>query len=369
MSMATIIGWAALVLAILAGIALSFVYHKLTYVEDTRPLQDQIQSEAEKLHTNAKVSDVVIAVAKGEHTWMQTLGRQNASADTYQIGSVTKVFTATLAQRLVDQGILKWEQTLGDLPGKQMMLAPEVKRITLRQLATHTAGFPSVPKSLEDEVIRLVGQEQIMLDPYNHLSTDAVWAYLAKPEGIRAPGTFEYSNYGMGLLAHVMELVTDTTYPELLHREVLAPLGMAHTHADLPDAVSRALVQGYDTDGKPCAPWRFKSLTGAGSMTSTAHDLLRFGRAHFDPQSPLASTLARTREIQNGNTAIGWMRPVWIDRLLGNRDILWHNGLVAGYGAYISIDRAREQVVVVLTSKGVDPALVGARLTKIARET
>jgi CubicO group peptidase (beta-lactamase class C family) len=279
------------------------------------------------------------------------------------------VFTATLAQRLVDQGILNWDQTLGELLGKHISVAPQVQGITLRELATHTSGLPCIPSAMEDAIVQCVGKDQFMLDPYNQLPVDAVWNYLAQPQELGKRGQFEYSNYGMGLLAHTMERVTGLSYPELLRREIWVPLGMTQAYADLPDDVAATMVGGHDASGKPCPPWRFQILAGAGSITTTANDLLRFAQAHFDAQSPLASSLARTREAQTERMAVGWARPTWWDKLLQNHDIVFHNGMVAGYASYFSIDPVHRQAVVVLINKGANVATIGMRITKMARQS
>lgn len=68
-----------------------------------------------------------------------------------------------------------------------------------------------------------------------------------------------------------------------------------------------------------------------------------------------------------GSTGIGWMLPTFIDRFMGNKYIVWHNGRVGGYTSYISIDTKNETGVVVLSNKSVDVTMLGTMLTRQVR--
>lgn len=356
---------AGLVLLAVAGAVL--LYWRLNHAPDRGELAKAIDAEVTRWRGPTATTDIVVAVVKEGESRITSYGPNNATdATLFQIGSISKVFTGLLLQRLVDAGELKMDQTLGELVGARYPLAPEAAGVTLLQLATHTSGFPTVPKPIEDEVIRRVGKAGLMQDPYNQLTRDDVLAYLVDPVGKAKPGRVAYSNYGMGLLAHVLELKTGKSYAALLEELIFAPLEMRDSHGDLPDAVAARLIPGHDAAGAPVGPWRFSSLAGAGSITSNAHDLVRFIEAGFDESSPLSASLARQRLVQpNGKTAIGWQLPTIFDRLEGNRSILWHNGSVNGYFAYLAIDPARQTGVVVLTNRQQDITVLGAALARL----
>ncbi|MBB4065995.1 serine hydrolase domain-containing protein [Gellertiella hungarica] len=367
--MLKIIGLAAAGLLLAALLALAAIYLWKNHGPDRKDLAADIARKVARWQGSDSPADVVVAIVRDGEGRVLSHGPGRADGTTlFQIGSISKVFTTLLLQRLVDDGRLSMNATLAELIGERYPLAPSVAGITLRQLATHTSGLPTVPQYLEDEVIRRVGAENIMTDPYNHMTREEVLVYLANPVGGEKPGSFAYSNYGMGLLAHVMELVTGKDYPELLREQIFDPVGMRDSHGDLREDVARRLIQGHDAAGNPAPPWRFSSLAGAGSITSNAEDLIRFISAEFDPASPLADSLARQRERQpKAPVALGWFTPAPHDWIEGNSGILWHNGAVNGYFAYLAIDPERRIGVAVLANRQKDVTALGSTIMRLAR--
>ncbi|WP_172448577.1 serine hydrolase domain-containing protein [Caulobacter mirabilis] len=364
-----VIGLFAAGLTTLALAGGAVLYWRLNHCPDRGDLAKAIDEEAARWLRRDATTDVVVAVVKGDESRITSYGPTGATGATvFQIGSVSKVFTGLLLQRFVDAGALRMDQTLGELIGARFPLAPTMAPVTLLQLSSHASGLPTVPKPIEDEVLDRVGRANLMHDPYNQLTRDEVLAYLADPVGKRKPGRFSYSNYGMGLLAHVLELVTGKSYAALLEELIFAPLGMRDSYGDLPDEAAARLIQGHDVAGQPAAPWRFSALGGAGSIASSAHDLVRFIEAGFDGASPLYGSLVRQRDGQpHGRSAIGWLLPSVFDRLEGNRSILWHNGAVNGYFAYLAIDPVQRAGVVVLVNRQKDITALGAGLVRLAR--
>lgn len=96
--------------------------------------------------------------------------------------------------------------------------------------------------------------------------------------------------------------------------------------------------------------------------------MMRFAEAHLNPDSPLASSFAKTRERQSeGSTGLGWTQPTFLDRLVGNRTIVWHNGRTGGYASYLSVDAENKTAVLVLSARSRDVTLLGTMLTRAAR--
>lgn len=332
---------------------------------------------------------LVVGVIKEGRTWVKGYGRVGGQGlgekaqeheaavlpdgrTSFQIASVTKVFTASLLQLLADEGVVGLDATLQALIGATVPLAPSAAGVTLRQLATHTSGFPSVPRAFEAEIKRRVGAKDLMRDPYSHLGPEAIFGYLATAEGQRRSGRFAYSNYGMGLLGHVLERVAGRDLEALMHEKLLAPLGMAATRFTPSAGMDARRAPGLDARGAPTPLWTFASLAGAGGLHTDADDLLRFVAANLGPAPPgaeaLAASLCRAHAPQaRGDTGLGWMRPTFIDRWFGNRGVVWHNGMVAGYAAYLSIDPAAREGCVVLCAQGVDITMLGVMLTRHVR--
>jgi CubicO group peptidase (beta-lactamase class C family) len=214
----------------------------------------------------------------------------------------------------------------------------------------------------------LAGKENLMQNPYSHLGPKYVFDYLETIEDKREPGRFEYSNFGMGLLGHVMEVVTKRNFESLVLEKLLAPLNMEDTAISLTPEMKEHLAQGYTANGEQSQMWTFAALAGAGAFNSNAEDMMIFIRANLEDSFPISRTLKKMHEPQfGGNSGIGWMQPTFFDRYFGNQAVIWHNGMVGGYASYISVDTKAKTGIVILSNKAVDVTMLGMMLTRQAR--
>ena len=355
--------------------ALAFVMHRLRQVPVKGSLDASIDHEVRKLLAQDPSMALAVGVCSSQRSFVKGYGslvpgiaQPPDGTTVFQIASVSKLFTALLLQLLCDEGVVSLDATLGELIGDHWPLAASVRGVTLRQLATHTSGFPSVPKPLLAEAALRAADQPFMSDPYKHLEPGSIFRYLATAPDKTAAGRFNYSNFGMGLLGHVLEEVLGQGYESLVVQKVLDPLGMQDTRVALtPDRCAR-LAPGHDARGRPAGLWHFKALAGAGAFASTAQDLLTFVAASLSPGGPAAAAFEAMRQPQfDGRTGLGWMQPGLIDRIVGNGGIVWHNGMVGGYASYVSIDPQTRTGIVVLLNKSVDVTLLGARLTRLVR--
>lgn len=369
----------AIVVAVLAVVVLSgFLYlkHRMNNTTDAQDLQASIDEEVAKFLKQPQVRGVVVGVYKDGKSFIKGYGTVSGAADStapdratvFQIASVSKVFTATLLQILCDEGVVNMDATLDELLGRSMPLSPTVQKVTLRQLATHTSGFPRIPQSLDEKATEAAKGDDLLLDPYSHLGPQYIFNYLASAEDKRDAGRFEYSNYGMGLLGHVLEQVTGKDYETLVKEKILAPLGMEGTGVTLFPSMQMHLAQGHTAKGSPTPIWRFAALAGAGALNSNVQDMLKFIQANVDDGKLLSRPFEKMKQPQfGGDTGIGWMQPTFIDKFLGNEQVVWHNGMVGGYASYLSIDAKTKTGVVILANKALPLDMMGMMLMRRVR--
>lgn len=367
-----------LILAVVLILALSgvaYLKYRMENTSDNKNLDLAIDTEVRKAMKSGQFPGIVVGVYKNDRVFVKGYGTvdkdfsQIPDAETvFQIGSVSKLLTALLLQRLCDEGIVAMDTTLGEILGASIALSSAVQGVTLKQLVTHTSGFPRIPQSLLDKATEKAGDKDLMLDPYSYLGPEYVFDYLATAEGKRKSGQFEYSNYGMGLLAHVLEVVTGDDYESMVREKVLLPLGMRHTKITPTPEMKAKLAQGYTAKGLPARIWTFEALGGAGAYSSTAEDLTTFIQASV-AESGLASQLLRKMSEPQfkGDTGIGWMQPSFIDSFVGNREVVWHNGMVGGYASYLAIDKKASTGVVVLANQASATEMLGMMLMRQAR--
>jgi serine-type D-Ala-D-Ala carboxypeptidase/endopeptidase len=279
---------------------------------------------------------------------------KSVTADTiFEIGSMTKVFTALALADMVQKGEVALTDPVAKLlPSGVKMPARGGKVITLEDLATHTSGLPRLPSNLAPKDPS---------NPYADYTPVELYAFLSGYELTRDIGShYEYSNLGGGLLGHVLAIRAGTDYETLVRSRILDPLGMKSTSVRLSEAATGRLAKGYDANLQPAANWDFSALAGAGALRSTANDLLTFLSAAIGlTKTPLSNAMAamtsvrRKTESPNVEVALGWH----ISKIDG-REIVWHNGGTGGYRSYMGYDPQRRFGVVVLsnasTPAGVD---------------
>ncbi len=286
-------------------------------------------------------------------------------ATLFELGSVSKPMTATLASYAVVLGKL----SLDEHPGKYMpsLRGSAIDKASVLHLGTYTAGgLPmQFPENLKD-------------------SEMSDWFRQWKPEA--APGVQRrYSNPSLGLFGHVAALSLDGDFTDLMEQRIFAPLGMKGVHIRIPDSARQHYAWGYDRADKPVrkGPDVFSAQTYG--VVATAGGVMRFVQANMDPgkvAGPLGEALKGT---QHAYYAVGAMRqglgweqyryPVALDDLVwGNSaevsqrpnsvssaavadgaqgDILFNKtGATRGFSNYVAFVPARKIGVVLLANKG-----------------
>jgi CubicO group peptidase (beta-lactamase class C family) len=151
-------------------------------------------------------------------------------SDVWIIGSDGKAMTATMIARLVDRGLLRWNEPLDEmLPDISLAARPEYRRVTLLQLLSHRAGLP---QDLNDEKqFRLIGQSY-----HDKRAQRLAYIRLAlKDRPINQPGSaFNYSNTGYLIAAAAAERAAGRSYETLMRELLFRPLGMSSAGFGVP---------------------------------------------------------------------------------------------------------------------------------------
>jgi CubicO group peptidase (beta-lactamase class C family) len=297
-------------------------------------------------------------------------------ADTlFAVGSVSKAFLGTIADLLVQEGRLSWDDTLGNVMPADAKASRDARAITLLQLATHTSGLPRQPytRPILVPFFRYLFTGESFYDP---LDQDFVFDYLSD---FSAPSAveYEYSNIGYGLLGYAIERETGLTLDTLLQRDIVAPLGLTET-GYVPEALPGYAVRahGYAGDqpkfirrGAPVPDWTFTPLMrGSAALYSSARDLLIFARAHFAASAtPLGRAMADTLRVRllRPRESVG---VAWTADHVNGEDISYILGVVAGYTSYLGLDTRHHIAIVALrNSFSWDESIGGRLLVRLGR--
>jgi CubicO group peptidase (beta-lactamase class C family) len=274
----------------------------------------------------------------------------------FQIGSITKVWTATVVMQLVEEGLLGLDAPVVQALPELRLSDPEVTRaLTVRHLLTHTSG-------IDGDVFTDTGRGDDCLERYVSLLADVAQNH---PLG----ATWSYCNSGYSLLGRIIEVVTGRTWDRALRERLFTPLGLSHT-VTLPEEAllfSTAVghVDGDEGGAQRVAPvWGMpRSVGPAGLVTSTAADVLAFARMHLAGGRAADGTRALSEEsvtamadrqadlpdpyILGDSWGLGWIRFGWDgQRLIG------HDGNTIGQAAFLRVLPAQGLAVTLLTNGG-----------------
>lgn len=264
----------------------------------------------------------------------------------FEIGSVTKTFTATILADMV----LHHEVSLSDpveqyLPSGTHVPTRDGKNITLLLLATHHSGLPRMPANFRS-------------NDRNNPEADYTWdklaAFLDSYVLSRDPGeAFEYSNLGGALLGDALADTVHTSYADLLQDRLLKPLGMNETSSlpasALAPSIRERITVGHNMDDVAGPPLNFNdAFAAAGAIRSSVSDMLRYVRCNLG-RGPLADDCLfaqQPRDTLPGNhIGLIWWTGDYVP-------LIYHGGDTSGFHAAVAISPDHQRGVVVLTNGG-----------------
>jgi D-alanyl-D-alanine carboxypeptidase len=279
--------------------------------------------------------------------------RSPAKRDTaYEIGSMTKQFTAACVLMLADEGKVKLDDPIGnylrDLPEKW-------KPLTVRRLLSHTAGLKDYLGSYDP------GRT-------DYVSYDSIFAKVGGYPLDFAPGaSWSYSNTGYIVASLLVERVSGEKLGAFMKKRIFDPLKMTHTRTSDPTAVIPNRAEGYGIGAKEYTntlPINPSLAGGAGNLISTVDDLAKWSNALYNGK--LLKPESRKEfwadvPLTNGKPsgyALGWfIHPA------NGRNLVEHGGNTLGFSSEIfNIPEAKESIIILTNGGGLAPANEARRI-------
>ncbi|EDY47637.1 penicillin-binding protein 4 [Streptomyces clavuligerus] len=341
------------------------------------------QSRLDTLRAECRVPGASLAILVGGRISTLVSGvlhRETGSPVTHDsvfpLGSLAKIYTATLVTQLVDTRELRLDTTVVDILPEFATADPEAtRRITVRQLLSHTSG-------LACDLPHDQGQED-----------DCLARHVAKLREVALdfrPGTaLSYSSTGYVVLGRIVEVITGTTWDTALRERLLIPLGLDHTVTLPEEAVCFPVATGHLPDGPDQCPVPVpqgdrtpRSAGPAGRVIATAADVLRLARMHLDggtaPGGTRVMSVNAVAAMQHRETGVpdqwtvgadgwglGWTLYDW-DGIPG----FGHDGASAGQYAFLRVVPENGVAVALLTNGGearrLSAALCGELLDELS---
>jgi len=288
----------------------------------------------------------------------QKKGKLPTEFTIYELGSITKTFTATLLAYFVQQRLVSLSDPITKYLPDSVTANKNLAGITLQMLFNHTSGLPRMPSNF-------IENKSNELNPYKHYTTQMLYDYLKDCKLDSRPGEkYAYSNLAVGLMGKILEHVSGKSYEQLIKEIICQPLAMKSTY-QRPDADETARQTSvHNEKGSEIIMWDLDALAGAGCLRSDVHDMLLYARANLsEGEGTLASAIKLTHQRTfDGEMEIGlgW-------HMSTNSDTMYfHAGRTGGCSTSMILAPGKKCAVVMLSNSAEDvDATAGALLMKL----
>jgi CubicO group peptidase (beta-lactamase class C family) len=338
-----------------------------------------LQQRLEAVLAEHQVPGATLGVLEGDDVAVHAAGTINkntgveVTADTlFQIGSITKVWTATLVMMLVDDGVLDLDvPVVTYLPELRFADADVTAKVTLRDLLSHRSGVGG------DHILD-TGRGDDTLERYVETCTS-----LGQDHELGA--TMSYCNTGYSVAGRVIEKVTGKVWDEVLRERIIRPLGLTHTNTLPEEAILFRTAVGHikypgEDEFRVTPMWVLPRSAGpAGLVNASAADLLTFARLHLDEgraadgtQLLSVSSVKQMQEAQievpdrytlGDRWGVGWILFEW-----DGRPLYGHDGSTVGQRAYLRVAPDARLAVCLLTNGGESGAAFKALCGEVMQE-
>ncbi|MFQ2367568.1 FOX/MOX family class C beta-lactamase [Aeromonas enteropelogenes] len=341
------------------------------YAAADEPMASIVEKAVQPLLEEYRIPGMAVAVLKeGKPHYFnygvanRESGRRVSERTLFEIGSVSKTFTATLGTYAVVKGGFR-------LDDKVSQHAPWLQhsafdRVTMAQLATYSAG--GLPLQFPDAVD----------------SNERMRQYYRQWSPLYAAGTHrEYSNPSIGLFGHLAASTLGQPFRQLMSQTLLPKLDLQHTYLEVPDAAMVDYAYGYSKEDKPVRVNPGVLADEAYGIKTSAADLIKFvvanmtGSGDKAVQQALAMTRTGFYSVGEMTQGLGWesyaypvteqallagnspavsfkanpVKPFVAPRVMGNERLYNKTGSTNGFGAYVVFVPARGVGIVMLANR------------------
>ena len=333
------------------------------------------RGEAWKAISNGASAVTVAVMADGKIVYSEAFGMTDraraiaATSDTqFNIGSISKVFTATAVLQLCQQGKIDLDKSVTVYLPEFRMRDPRYRQITVRMLLNHTSGLPGT-------------------NFYNSLGSEKNMDYVTETLACLADGYLKsdpgavsvYCNDGFTLAGAVIERVSGMSYAACLDKTIFSPTGMTNSSCYYRDA-NRNIARTYDNVSGFLRPVEYVNIMAGGGIASTAVDLCRFSEVLTGGKLLKPQSVQEFRKRQSGpettpsgepepNYGIGWDDVACADFALQGVTVLGKGGGSLEFTSELLIaPDARLAVATILAVRGGDAIGMSNKIMQTALE-
>ncbi|MBK9290857.1 MAG: serine hydrolase [Bacteroidetes bacterium] len=264
----------------------------------------------------------------------------------YEIGSITKVFTAIATHYWVTNvnGMFITTPIENFLPTNlKPKLSLNNTKITFKQLLNHTSGFPRIPNDLPNNS-----------NPYNGYDSTKMYNYILNNNLLRTPGTLPtteqqafnyYSNFAYGLAGTILERNHNQSLNTIFQNYIFNDLNMTHTTLYNIESISNRAYPHNNSNN--ATYWHFSGMAGAGGLKSCLADMIKFAQMQLSTAVGTSYQICQQPTVQiNGKDyfGLGWE---YYYTTNGKR-INVKDGGTGGFTAFIAFEKTSQKAIVAL---------------------
>ncbi|CAM1354586.1 serine hydrolase domain-containing protein [Tenacibaculum halocynthiae] len=313
----------------------------------SQEFESKIDQLISKTYTPDGPGISILIAKKGTPIYQKNYGKSNIelnlpinSKTVFQIGSITKQFTAIAILMLEEQGKLKLNDEI-------IKYIPEYlnkgNKITIHNLLNHTSGINGKTPISSNKLKRL------------DLTVDQIIDYFKNKPLKFLPGEqFSYSNSGYILLGKIIEIVSGNSYEDFIENNIFKKLGMTNTRYGYHNEIVKNRANGYQFYGKNYMNAPYISLStqyAGGSILSTAGDLLKWQNALVSNILIKKSSFekATSKSVLNNKQVISYGYG-WYNRKINNSTVFVHGGATPGFMSNSIYLKHKDIYIIALTN-------------------
>lgn len=289
----------------------------------------------------AKDKDVLLNKGYGMADYEKQI--PNNPQTEFEIGSITKQFTAMAIMMLQEKGLLNVNDTID----KYIPDYPKGNKIKIYNLLTHTSGIPDLLSFVD---LTIKGNKHI------YTPKELIEIFKNKPLNFNTGTKFEYSNSNYILLGYIIEKVSGMKYENYLEKNIFKPLDLNNTGFINNKSAIKNGANGYNVillktkDYYKAIDTSSPFAYSAGSMYSTIEDLYKWSNALYTEKLIKKESLNKMFTPYLSNYGFGWL----IGKSSDGSKIVWHGGGIQGYSSLIARDINKKYVVIILSNRDND---------------
>lgn len=332
----------------LLWILISAVFVSTSLLSQSLEIDQLLADYKLTLPKHAEVSIAVINNNQAQYYGYQMIDEKAVEVNNqdriFEIGSITKTFTGALLMQQIKNQKVDINASILEYLKQEGIQNDALQDVKIKHLLTHTSGLSTGPEGFVLPYLR--GALFARKNPHKFMKWQHYHKYLTNAVLDTVPGVvWNYNNAGIGLMGKILALNESSSWEKQLDDKLLKPLEMTNTFATSEGAPEGQYVQGYDRSGKPSKYWDMDFINPAGSMKSTAQDMVKWINAHLNAEdcSAFADMKLSHDEIKISEKS-GNMGNIWWH----HNGITYHGGATGAFRAFAAMNDENKTGVVVL---------------------